>query len=108
MLWSPNELGLGRAYVAGELDAEGDIVAIVEALRDAVPEDRGVDGGRHVAARRSRAARRAGRARPAAAAAAGGGPRCAAGATRCAATPSAISHHYDVGNDFYRLVLGRR
>ena len=33
-------------------------------------------------------------------------PRCTAGGTRCGATPQAIGHHYDVGNDFYRLVLG--
>ncbi len=31
---------------------------------------------------------------------------CRAGATRCGATAQAITHHYDVGNDFYRLVLG--
>ena len=37
VLWCPNELGLGRAYVAGELDVEGDVVAIVEALRDVAP-----------------------------------------------------------------------
>src|ERR671910_58680 len=35
MLWKPNQLGLGRAYVAGEVDAEGDFIAIVEVLRDA-------------------------------------------------------------------------
>ena len=30
----------------------------------------------------------------------------AAAGTRCAATSRAISHHYDVGNEFYELVLG--
>src|SRR4051794_34205208 len=37
LLWSPNELGLGRAYVAGELDVEGDIFATL-ALRDVLAE----------------------------------------------------------------------
>jgi cyclopropane-fatty-acyl-phospholipid synthase len=37
ILWGPDELGLGRAYVVGDLDAEGDIVAMVAALRDALP-----------------------------------------------------------------------
>ena len=35
----PNQLGLGRAYVAGDLDAEGDFIAMVEALRDVTAED---------------------------------------------------------------------
>src|SRR5262245_24776732 len=33
MLWSPNELGLARAYVAGEVEADGDVFALLEALR---------------------------------------------------------------------------
>jgi len=36
LLWAPNELGLGRAYVAGELDVEGDLFAGFAALRDVV------------------------------------------------------------------------
>ena len=35
-----------------------------------------------------------------------GGPPAAAGATRLRRDAEAISHHYDVGNDFYRIVLG--
>ena len=34
----PNELGLGRAYVAGELDLDGDLFDVVMAFRDAKPE----------------------------------------------------------------------
>ena len=40
LLWSPNQLGLGRAYVAGELDADGDIFELVAALRGRLPEER--------------------------------------------------------------------
>ena len=33
MLWSPGQLGLGRAYVAGEIDMEDDVFATFAALR---------------------------------------------------------------------------
>ncbi len=48
----------------------------------------------------------AGRARAAAAPARPRRPGCGAAATRRERDAAAISHHYDVGNDFYRLVLG--
>jgi cyclopropane-fatty-acyl-phospholipid synthase len=102
ILWAPNELGPGRAYVAGEIDFDGDIFALVELLKPAgthlqsparaipaalvaglrlgilgrpptpPPEEARQRGRRHSASRDA----------------------------------SAISHHYDVGNDFYELVLG--
>jgi len=34
LLWAPGELGLARAYVAGELDIEGDLVAGLRALAE--------------------------------------------------------------------------
>src|ERR687897_49608 len=37
ILWSPNELGLARAYVTGELEADGDVFALLAALRDRAP-----------------------------------------------------------------------
>jgi cyclopropane-fatty-acyl-phospholipid synthase len=95
---APGELGLGRAYVAGELDVEGDLFAAlasvaevdlhldrsllldlarsvgVEGLRPLPPppEEARLHGVRHSRARDA----------------------------------AAISHHYDVSNDFYRLMLG--
>ena len=39
LLWAPNQLGLGRAYVAGDVDADGDFIAMVEALRDVTSEN---------------------------------------------------------------------
>src|SRR5215203_7125444 len=33
MLWSPGQLGIGRAYVAGEIDMEDDVFATFAALR---------------------------------------------------------------------------
>jgi cyclopropane-fatty-acyl-phospholipid synthase len=103
ILWAPGQLGIARAYVAGDLDVEGDIFAVLTALRDVTPSDLrfGPDLGRAVfdAARRLDVL----------------GPPLPPppeeahqhglrhSRTRDAA---AIGHHYDVGNEFYRLVLG--
>ena len=96
---SPGELGFARAYVAGEIDLEGDIFDALQ-LRDnlpdvkvtprewmalarvagtnallplpAPPEEVRVHGRRHTKERDA----------------------------------AVIAHHYDVSNDFYRMVLG--
>ena len=39
MAWAPGELGLSRAYVAGDIDVEGDIFAVPRVLRDAPAVD---------------------------------------------------------------------
>ena len=39
MLWAPGELGLGRAYVTGELQTEGDVISVLRALHEAAPPD---------------------------------------------------------------------
>ncbi|HEY9558071.1 MAG TPA: hypothetical protein VIR58_15145, partial [Acidimicrobiales bacterium] len=41
ILWAPGELGLGRAFVAGDLDVEGDIIEVLGALRDAAGDKLG-------------------------------------------------------------------
>ncbi|MEU7477165.1 cyclopropane-fatty-acyl-phospholipid synthase family protein [Lentzea sp. NPDC042327] len=101
LVWSPNELGLARAYVSGELDVEGDLAAglsqvwglvrrgvtrrpkLTEVVRlaldlkvvgrnpDAPKEEARLKGALH-SKKRDR---------------------------------DAISHHYDLSNAFYRLVL---
>ena len=99
---APGELGFGRAYVAGEIDLEGDIFDAL-AIRE-----HGVDlkAGPREWVEALRAAR-------------------AVGALRATPLPpppeearlrgrrhsrqrdaAAISHHNDVGDDFYRIVLG--
>ena len=100
ILTAPGELGIARAYVAGDLDLDGDIWELL-ALRDRMPKVQlaprtllrlvGELGGwrkvRRLAPPEVEArlhGRRHSRARDAA----------------------AISHHYDVSNAFYRLVLG--
>ncbi len=104
IVWAPGELGLARAFVSGELTMEGDIFALLGALRDATPR-----GLRTVDPRTFwhglRAAGRLGAL----------GPPPTPPAEECrpggrlhspARDARVISHHYDVGNDFYRLVLG--
>jgi cyclopropane-fatty-acyl-phospholipid synthase len=103
ILWAPGELGLGRAYVAGDLDVEGDIVAMVEALRDVAPDHVRFSPAAMrdavVAAHRVGALRRPLPPPPQEAKLSGWRHSLRRDAR-------AISHHYDVGNDFYRVVLG--
>lgn len=111
MLFKPGELGLARAWVAGDLDIEGDLYAALAAVSELVWE-RGEGGRTLVQALREpevRAAvrellRLAGPPIPPAP------PREEVRRRRHLHTRHsdrrAISHHYDVGNDFYELVLG--
>ncbi len=104
IVWAPGELGLSRAFVAGDLSVDGDLFEVLVALRDASPADlRHVDP--RTLAATVRAARRLG---------ALGVPlppppeecRPAGRIHSPARDARAVSHHYDVGNDFYELVLG--
>ncbi|MFD9961690.1 class I SAM-dependent methyltransferase [Amycolatopsis sp. NPDC058986] len=119
LLWRPGKLGLARAWVAGDLDVDGDLFDALERLAGFVDEHE-VARSWHHEARRALATVRD----PQAVAAlremvvlAGGpgfppapppeenrrrrGARHSVGRDR-----AAISHHYDVGNDFYALLLG--
>ncbi|MET8179117.1 cyclopropane-fatty-acyl-phospholipid synthase family protein [Streptomyces sp. NPDC005336] len=119
LLWTPGELGLARAWVSGDLDVEGDLYDALGRLaghlweRDsATPRQSRLTAALQVLRDpRRRAAVRT------FIALAGPGlppppPREEARTTRRGPlhTPrrdkEAISHHYDVGNDFYALVLG--
>ncbi len=103
ILWAPGQLSLARAYVAEELDIDGDIFAVLTALRDAVPTD--VQLGWRVVPAALAAARRLGVLGPPPAAPAEES-RVHGWRHSVRRDSRAISHHYDVGNDFYRLVLG--
>ena len=103
LLWSPNELGLARAFVAGELEVDGDIFEVVAALRAAM--ERGATTRLRSAGEVLTAARRLhvlGRPLPPPPEEA----RLHGGRHSERRDAEAISHHYDVGNDFYALVLG--
>jgi cyclopropane-fatty-acyl-phospholipid synthase len=102
LVWAPDELGLGRAYVSGEIDLAGDVAELIRVVRPAGQRAR---TGRKIAPAALAAAARlsalglpppppAEEVRPT-------GPRHSK-----QRDAHAVSHHYDVGNDFYRLVLG--
>jgi cyclopropane-fatty-acyl-phospholipid synthase len=109
LMWAPDELGLARAYVSGELDAEGDLYAAFGALsatgRLAPGESPAPSVRERLAlARTGLALGVIGREPPP--------PPEEVRLHRHGRLHSkrrdaaAIAHHYDVGNDFYRVVLG--
>lgn len=107
LLWAPGELGLSRAYVSGDLDIDGDVFAALGALSsstrldsDSAPSLTWRQRGRLLAT-----AARLG--------ALGPNPKPPPEEVRLTGSrhvrrrdQRAVSHHYDVGNEFYRLVLG--
>ena len=107
ILWQPNELGLARAYVAGEIDLEGDIWSLFRLRVLLSSEDRAngwrarLEGGRLLlaAARATGALGRPLEPPPEEA-------RLRGSRHSRARDAQAIAHHYDVSNDFYRLFLG--
>ncbi len=112
LLWKPGELGLARAWVAGDLTVDGDLYTALD-LMAGLAWERGEDARSPGQALRDPEVRAAVR-----------GLVTMAGSPLPPAPPReevrrrtshlhtkrtdrrAISHHYDVGNDFYELVLG--
>ncbi|MFC7846812.1 class I SAM-dependent methyltransferase [Streptomyces sp. NPDC057382] len=112
LLFKPGELGLARAWVAGDLDIDGDLYTTLDLLAGLLWE-RGEDARTLAQALRDPEVRTAVR-----------------GLVRLAGLPlppspppeevrsprrhlhtkhtdrRAVRHHYDVGNDFYEIVLG--
>lgn len=112
LLWRPGELGLARAWVAGELDVEGDLYQALSLLAGQLwDRDPGSPGG--LALARDPQVRAAARDLLALT-----GPWPPPPPPReevrrrwglrhsLLRDRRAISHHYDVGNAFYELVLG--
>ncbi|MGJ5832262.1 class I SAM-dependent methyltransferase [Streptomyces ossamyceticus] len=106
LLWQPGELGLAQAYVTGELDIEGDLAhglrtawAAHRELRLRPPRLTPADRARAVAT-----AVRLGALGPRPAAPASQA-RLRGGLHSRARDRAAISHHYDLSNDFYALLL---
>jgi cyclopropane-fatty-acyl-phospholipid synthase len=104
ILWAPGEIGLARAFVSGDVEFEGDIFAILRTLRRASAADLWKLGARALPAA-LRGAREVGALRlPPPAPAVEARPR---GRRHSRGRDAlSVSHHYDVGNDFYALVLG--
>lgn len=119
MLWKPGELGLARAWVAGDLDVDGDLYETLDRLSgllwDRTPQAAGHKPGPAALLHAVRDARLRSAARELLALAGPSLPppppveeaRTRRGPLHTLRRDkAAISHHYDVGNDFYRLVLG--
>ncbi|MFE1851988.1 class I SAM-dependent methyltransferase [Streptomyces sp. NPDC059489] len=112
LLWKPGELGLVRAWVSGDLGIDGDLYTALDLLAGLIWE-RGEDARSFGQAARDPQVRAAvrGLARMA-------GPfpppppppeevrRVRGHLHTRRSDRRAISHHYDVGNDFYEIVLG--
>lgn len=97
---APGELGLARAYVAGDLDIEGDIWALFE-LRHRVPRIRIAPAQVWELVQLLGGPRKLRRPPPP--------PEEARVRGRLHSRhrdAASVSHHYDVSNDFYRMVLG--
>ncbi|MEU9385352.1 cyclopropane-fatty-acyl-phospholipid synthase family protein [Streptomyces sp. NPDC048279] len=111
MLFKPGELGLARAWVAGDLDIEGDLYSALAVMSGLIWE-RGEDSRTLAQALRDPEVRAAARELLRLA-----GPPLPPAPPReevrrrghlhtRRSDKQAISHHYDVGNDFYEIVLG--
>ena len=108
VLYAPGELGIARAYVAGELDVEGDIFTALR-LKDRLEQRPGGRGGLALGLEGLRAAWSAARALGALGPPLPPPPEEARLHGRFRSRQrdeAAIAHHYDVSDDFYRLVLG--
>jgi cyclopropane-fatty-acyl-phospholipid synthase len=103
ILWSPNELGLARAYVAGDVEIIDELPAVLRAFQGGTPSD--IDFGIQSLPKIARAAKKLG---------ALGTPlpppseeMIPQGVLHSRKRDAqAVRHHYDVSNDFYRLLLG--
>jgi cyclopropane-fatty-acyl-phospholipid synthase len=103
IIWSPDELGPARAYVVGDIDIDGSMIDVLRTLQV------GADGDTTALLRAApellRAARGVGglgaRPKPPVEELVPHGVRHSLRRDR-----TAVGHHYDVGNEFYQLVLG--
>jgi cyclopropane-fatty-acyl-phospholipid synthase len=108
LLWAPNELGFARAYVSGDIEIEGNLLEGMEVLEHMSDPTRGP--GVRIDAQTKKALLKA----VLRLGIVGLPPRPPSEEARPVRADRhdkrrdavAISHHYDVGNDFYRLVLG--
>ncbi len=95
---APGQLGLGRAYIAGDVDVTGDLLAGMDALARRPPRltlQSVLELGRALGPGVLRPVP------PPMDEASLTGRRHSIGRDR-----EAVAHHYDVGNDFYRILLG--
>ncbi|MFB7101366.1 class I SAM-dependent methyltransferase [Streptomyces hydrogenans] len=104
LLWQPGELGLAEAYVTGDLDVEGDLADALSRAGRNVRDRRPARPGPTSMAAATALAVRLGAVgpppkRP------DGRARLTGGLHSVARDRAGISHHYDLSNDFYALLL---
>ncbi|MGD9960008.1 class I SAM-dependent methyltransferase [Nocardioides sp.] len=110
LLWQPGELGAAQAYVLGELEVEGDLDASLTRVRESLTA-RGVRGLRLSPAAIAAALRTVGslgalKLPPPPPRSQARVPRGLRGRLHQHARDKwAISHHYDLSNEFYALIL---
>jgi cyclopropane-fatty-acyl-phospholipid synthase len=104
ILWAPGELGLARGFVAGEIEIDGAIIPTLRALSEVSAKDMARAGVRGLPAALRGALAVGALGLPPPPPAVEAHPRGRRHSTGRDA--QAVSHHYDVGNDFYELVLG--
>jgi len=104
LLWSPGELGLARAFVAGELEVDGDVAEGLSRFWTLAKDHARPRFGRAEVLAAARVALRLG--------AVGPRPRPPASEARLDGRlhtrrrdRAAIAHHYDLSNDFYAFLL---
>jgi cyclopropane-fatty-acyl-phospholipid synthase len=103
LVWAPGELGFGRAFACGDLDVEGDVSWVLKRLAATVPSSQRL-GPRALAAALAAAGRLGALAPPLPPPPEEVRPR---GLRHSRGRDArVVRHHYDVGNDFHRLVLG--
>ncbi|RSM74144.1 SAM-dependent methyltransferase [Actinoplanes sp. ATCC 53533] len=103
LMWRPDELGLARAYVSGDLDVEGDLFDALRRLAALIFRGADVRGlpYRAVAADLLRLGVLGPQPKPPPEELAMRGARHSPRRDQ-----QAVSHHYDVGNPFYEIILG--
>lgn len=105
LLWRPDEIGLARAYVSGDLDLDGDVFEALQQASVIARRDAFVDLSWRERLGMLGTTARLGVLGPPPAPP----PEEASLRGRLhskARDRAAVRHHYDVGNDFYRNVLG--
>lgn len=104
LLWQPGELGLAEAYVTGDLDVEGDLAdALSQAGRNVRDRRPARPGPTSMAAATALAVRLGAVGPPPKRP--DGRARLTGGLHSVARDRAGISHHYDLSNDFYALLL---
>ncbi|MER7674018.1 cyclopropane-fatty-acyl-phospholipid synthase family protein [Kitasatospora sp. NPDC096128] len=105
LLWQPGELGLADAWISGDLDVEGDLAPALSQVRRALagrgPVRPGVRDWPGLLAAAARLGVLGPRPQPP-----GGRARVGGTLHSRARDRAVISHHYDLSNGFYALLLG--